>query len=316
MRELREYAVRRSGTRSPLRKVFLAFEGEKTESIYFSALKQQSAQCRLSQLVELVPLEKEGREYGMSNPVRVLECLTTFMEECKEGKITWKSLIRKLHAETGCQVSEEEIHDLLLQSEMPGSDSQMDSGYIEDVDSAVSQLLKSLDENQEQLKNAILNFEFDPPTMDWKTDHIYMIVDRDRHSFKENQYDEVLTKCNTLNIRFCPTNPCFELWLLLHFRKLNEAELDNILENRKVKNQEMGGKRAKKTYTEFILCQHLPGYKKKHVNTNLLLSKLDNALANASGLPEDPLLLKNQVGSAVPRLIRDLRDAEKDSHTG
>jgi hypothetical protein len=98
-------------------------------------LKQQSAQCRLSQLVELVPLEKEGREYGMSNPVRVLECLTAFMEECKEGKITWKSLIRKLHAETGCQVSEEEIHDLLLQSEMPGSDSQMDSGYIEDVDS-------------------------------------------------------------------------------------------------------------------------------------------------------------------------------------
>lgn len=50
-------------------------------------------------------------------------------------------------------------------------------------------------------------------------DKISFIFDRDPQSFKENQYDSVRKLCDENRFQLYITNPCFEFWLLLHFRK-------------------------------------------------------------------------------------------------
>ncbi len=60
-----------------------------------------------------------------------------------------------------------------------------------------------------------------------------MVVDVDRW---EN-LDEIVSRCIKEGFRAAVSNPCFELWLLLHFRSLEEytpEERQQLLENRKV----------------------------------------------------------------------------------
>lgn len=54
-------------------------------------------------------------------------------------------------------------------------------------------------------------------------DQFWLVIDKDRWSNK-NLY-EIKELCNDRNYRLALSNPCFELWLLLHFRKENELPL-------------------------------------------------------------------------------------------
>lgn len=45
-------------------------------------------------------------------------------------------------------------------------------------------------------------------------DEVWCVFDRDEH----NRFDEALDMAGTNDIRLAISNPCFELWLLLHFR--------------------------------------------------------------------------------------------------
>ena len=60
-------------------------------------------------------------------------------------------------------------------------------------------------------------------------DKAFLISDRDRQSFKEEQYDEMLKNCEDKDIVWIVSNPSFQLWLLLHFTDdIESLELEKM----------------------------------------------------------------------------------------
>ena len=69
----------------------------------------------------------------------------------------------------------------------------------------------------ESLDKIITDFELNDG------DELWLLIDKDR--WTPAQFAEVSTKCNAKNINMSVSNPCFELWLLLHFREIS-SQLD------------------------------------------------------------------------------------------
>lgn len=47
-----------------------------------------------------------------------------------------------------------------------------------------------------------------------KNDQVWAVFDRDEHP----QFDDAIDKAEAAGVRVCYSNPCFELWLVLHFK--------------------------------------------------------------------------------------------------
>ncbi|MDI9349092.1 MAG: RloB family protein [Candidatus Symbiobacter sp.] len=71
-------------------------------------------------------------------------------------------------------------------------------------------------------------------------DAVYIVFDRDQHKDKEGPFRQHLTKIEQMNeskswdkTRFSAiiSIPCFELWLVLHFTKVNGIRTSNEMEN-------------------------------------------------------------------------------------
>lgn len=54
-------------------------------------------------------------------------------------------------------------------------------------------------------------------------DQFWLVIDKDR--WPNTQLYELIELCQDQNYQIALSNPCFELWLLLHFRKVDELEL-------------------------------------------------------------------------------------------
>ena len=85
-------------------------------------------------------------------------------------------------------------------------------------------------------------------------DEFWMIIDRDKW-----RLDEWVEKCHAeQNFHIALSNPCFELWLLMHVFKLDDFSAAELFENRR-----LGRKRR---FLDNYLGQHLPeGYKKNNI---------------------------------------------------
>lgn len=102
-------------------------------------------------------------------------------------------------------------------------------------------------------------------------DRIYCVFDRDRHARFDAAMDKLLrTKLSKKNIIYAiPSVPCFEFWLLLHFKYTTKPF-----------DAPYGDSICSKVIEE--LKNHLPTYQKGDQNVfNQLKDKLDNAIANA-----------------------------------
>lgn len=133
-------------------------------------------------------------------------------------------------------------------------------------------------------------------------DELCIIVDRDKKSFSENQYDQLLQAETNKEIRFCISNPCFEFWLLLHFSNCSEYSQNDILNNLKDGNR---------TYIEKCLMTKLGGsYNKSrlHFEDNFKL-KIRCAISNSKSFKTSSVDLKNQIGTKVGLLIEEMLDA-------
>ena len=136
-------------------------------------------------------------------------------------------------------------------------------------------------------------------------DEIVMIVDRDKKSFTDEQYDFVCNSCKDNGIKLVVTNPCFEFWLLLHFDVNSEEDFDmeKMLENPKEGNN---------NYCFGVLRNVFKNnnmhYRKNKFDVKNLMSKIDNAIKNEKQYCEDVLDLKNNIGSNIGKLITELRN--------
>ena len=130
-------------------------------------------------------------------------------------------------------------------------------------------------------------------------DEICLIVDRDKESFIESQYEYVKEKCLEKGFRFCVTNPCFEFWLLMHSEKVFDLDQEKLLENPKIT--------SKRRYAEYELHKIYPSYKKSNYKAEEFVENIDTAIKNEKEFCEDVEGLKDSIGSNIGFLIEDMR---------
>lgn len=244
----------------------------------------------------------------MSNPKKILERICKNIDESESGSISYETLLNwiieyfqeedlfknnrnleKYSWATLTTICQNVMH-VDLQSAVPD---------LQDVCNQILCLLKEKTGLQALTANIGLiiskcNITFSPGY-----DKICFIVDRDRESFTEPQYDSVLKTCKERSFSFYLSNPCFEFWLLLHFDNVDKLDNAKLLDNPFVTR--------KRRYTECELKKRISGYSKTRYNAVDLVKRVDVAIANEKNFCEDIERLKNEAGSNVGTLINELR---------
>ncbi|KDE61673.1 RloB family protein [Fusobacterium necrophorum] len=315
MRENRTFAerTRRFNGDRTRKKYFLVYEGSNTEEIYFKAVNELRNEIGIHPLIELVSLIRSYSEEGWSNPKKILECLMREIGEKETGKISYKTLLDKV-METILEerqnlpeisnISRKTIFKTLEYCCKENMKKSMED-TVENVEESCKKLLFLLNKRffmeriTEILENTMKNIEKGGITYSKDFDKVCFIVDRDKDSFTEKQYNFVLEKCRENSFGFYITNPCFEFWLLLHFEEVLSINKEKLLLNNRVN--------SKNRYVEAKLKEILPKYSKTRYDAELLVKNIDKAIENEKMFCEDIEDLKNQLGSNLGVLIQEMR---------
>lgn len=314
MREKRDFAKRSgaSESREVRKKYFLVFEGKITEEIYFDGVSEHRNEIGINPLIELVPILRSYSEEGWSNPKKILDRMEMNLKEAESGKVSYETLLNwimeflddegviyknRTAAAYVWQILQNICKDV-LHTEL--------TDQVDNLDTTCAQIVDSLKE-ETQWENIINDvpavIENRAITYDKSIDKICFIIDRDRESFVStegnDQYHYVLDVCRKNNYGFYLSNPCFELWLLMHFDEVKKLDPEKLIENTKVS--------AKRRYTEQELRKLLPGYSKSRYAVEKLIGRIDKAIQNEKAFCEDEEELEHFVGSRVGVLMDELR---------
>ena len=313
MREKKNFAERTriSNEDRTRKKYFLVFEGNRTEGIYFNTINELKDKIGINPLIEIISIEKTYTEEGWSNPKKILEQLLKDLEEIENGKFSYKTLVdkiieiimedKKFFSNISKEISLKEIIED-IKNEIESLDNIVEN-VEEDCEFLLNMIIKKLFLTIEEIPNileAVLrNIENKQITYSEDIDKMCLIVDRDKKSFKEEQYNYVKEECERKNFKLYVTNPCFEFWLLLHFDEVHLINKEELLENKRAS--------SKVRFVESELKKYFP-YNKNKYNAELLIKKIDLAIENEKRFCEDIEELKDELGSNVGLLIQELKE--------
>lgn len=126
-------------------------------------------------------------------------------------------------------------------------------------------------------------------------DEVWAVFDRDQHP----RFQEAVALCETHGIKVARSNPCFELWLILHEQDYNKPSTRHQVQK--------------------VLQNLRPDYDKKGSKT-LDCDELVSRVRDAEQLAEKQLKHREQGGdpygnpsTTVGRLCRAIREAHKDA---
>ena len=312
MRERKNFAERTRISKEDRtrKKYFLVFEGNRTEGIYFNAINELKDKIGINPLIEIISIERTYTEEGWSNPKKILEQLLKDLEEIENGKISYKTLVDKI---IEIIMEDEKISSKILKEissekmiENIKNDIESLDNIVENVEEdcefllnmIIKKLFLTIEEIPNILETVLKNIENKQITYSEDIDKMCLIVDRDKKSFKEEQYNYVKEECKKKNFKLYVTNPCFEFWLLLHFDEVHLINKEELLENKRAS--------SKVRFVESELKKYFP-YNKNKYNAELLIEKIDLAIENEKRFCEDIERLKNELGSNVGLLIQELK---------
>ena len=293
------------------KKYFLVFEGSRTEEIYFDTINELKGKIGINPLIEIISIERTYSEYGWSNPKKILEQLLKDLEEIEDEKLSYKTLVDKImeiiveDKNFSLKISKksnlkEVIED--IENEIESLENTV-KNIEEDCITLLSIITKKVFLVKEEIANilekVLENIGNQQITYSEDIDKMCLIVDRDKKSFKEEQYNYVKEECKRKNFKFYVTNPCFEFWLLLHFDEVHSINREKLLENKRAS--------SKVRYVESELKKYFP-YNKNKYNAELLIEKIDLAIENEKRFCEDIEELKDKLGSNIGLLIKELKE--------
>ena len=312
MREKKKFAERTRISKEDRtrKKYFLVCEGNRTEGIYFNTINELKDKIGINPLIEIISIERTYTEEGWSNPKKILEQLLKDLEEIENGKISYKTLVDKI---IEIIMEDEKISSKILKEissekmiENIKNDIESLDNIVENVEEdcefllnmIIKKLFLTIEEIPNILETVLKNIENKQITYSEDIDKMCLIVDRDKKSFKEEQYNYVKEECKKKNFKLYVTNPCFEFWLLLHFDEVHLINKEELLENKRAS--------SKVRFVESELKKYFP-YNKNKYNAELLIEKIDLAIENEKRFCEDIERLKNELGSNVGLLIQELK---------
>ena len=113
-------------------------------------------------------------------------------------------------------------------------------------------------------------------------DQLWIVIDRD--DWKEKMLADIAQLCQqNNNLRFCMSNPCFELWLILHLEDIedySEEDKKNLFENPRLSTHG--------TWTKYHLRKLMGHYQESDYDPSILLPYVEKAICRAEALDVNP----------------------------
>ncbi len=135
------------------------------------------------------------------------------------------------------------------------------------------------------------------------TDEFWLVIDRDDwESIHHHNFDSLVLDCKAEeNFFLAMSNPCFEIWLILHLKDINEfseEEKQKLVENEKISNS--------KNYIDTVLSETQGRGYNKRPNPMIFLPltqvAIDRAKALDNGVEEYPINLGTHIYKLVEKL--------------
>ncbi len=135
------------------------------------------------------------------------------------------------------------------------------------------------------------------------TDEFWLIIDRDDwESIHHHNFDKLVDDCKKENNFFLAmSNPCFEIWLILHLKDINEFNIDEklkIISNQKISN--------KKNYIDKVLSEIQGRGYNKRPNPRVFLPLTKTAIDRAKALDNKNDDYPKQLGTHIYKLVEKL----------
>ena len=132
-----------------------------------------------------------------------------------------------------------------------------------------------------------------------KTDELWMIIDKDRWK----NIPEIIQLCdNHGNMFVAGSNPCFEIWLILHLQSLEDLDeemIEEYLNNKKIT--------SKKRFVDKVLSDLLEeGYSKSNPKPERFLPFVDNAIERAKALDHSKEDFPSGIGSHIYKIMEKI----------
>lgn len=271
-------------------KYFIASEGQTTEPRYFEKLNQSI----ISENVTIINILRDYANLGNSNPTYLIGLLQEFLNN------------------TNSQVSVAELKNKISNwnHENPGKidlakiNQELDNIYMSnsyripyaDLENLFMHLFKS-NVYKDLASHFSLYFLAQDVTYSPTTDSLNMVIDRDKDSFTEEQYDDVVDFCNQNNVNLYVSNPNFEFWLLLHFKEVESEDKQKLLDNPKINSS--------RRYIEKRL-HDICKYTKTKFSFEQFENNIQDAILREASYEEDIKKLKNNLGTNVGKLVEQI----------
>ncbi len=296
-----KFAERPNEAMKEMPKYFLIYEGEITEPMYFNGIMVNREKLAINQSLSLISVLRSLEEASKSHPKYALKIANDIKSQSIEKIISKENLYNS-------------IVDFIKKENIPNKEELINiaNSYINnyandlinisEIDNIILDIYK--DDVFINIASEIISYlEYQRDILDYNSeiDVINLIVDRDKGSFKSEQYDSLLKECKKNNIKIYVSNPCFEVWLLMHFEEFDKLDFDKLLENKRVNSSKKARKYSDKMLSDII------GYDKTNLNFSIFVDKIDKAIIREKNYCEDVKELKNKVGSNVGLLIESMR---------
>lgn len=195
-------------TLRPKRVVFLSVEGTSTEVDYFRFIEEYREQFGVDNIIHVEVLRKYDTK---SDPYSVLDLLEEYVQ------------LR----------NDKTFADELETFKLRNFDTKFINAYVTDPSSVTLKDRRRFEAvlNEERIDLLYLKFL---DTYHGDDDIFGIVIDRDAKSHTEKQINDIINKCRSKKYKWFITNPCFELWLLLHVSDVTVEyadSLDEILAN-------------------------------------------------------------------------------------
>ncbi len=268
-------------------KYFIASEGQTTEPRYFEKLNQSI----ISENVTIINILRDYANLGNSNPTYLIKLLQEFLNN-KDSEVSVAELKNKISNWDHENPSKIDLNIINDKLDKIYKSNDYKIPYVE-LENLFMHLFKS-DVYKDLASHFSLYFIAQDVTYSPTTDSLNMVIDRDKDSFTEKQYDEVIKFCDENKVNLYVSNPNFEFWLLLHFKEIESEDNQKMLENPKINNS--------RRYLEKRL-HDICKYTKTRFSFEPFEKNIHDAILREKNYEENVHRLKNNLGTNIGKLV-------------
>lgn len=133
-------------------------------------------------------------------------------------------------------------------------------------------------------------------------DELWMVIDRDKQSWTQREIARIARLCIQKRYGFALSNPCFEVWLLLHVKDYNTYS-----KQKQVALFKNGRANASRSILENELVAICGSYNKSNLNVSHYLPTINVAITRAEALVENETeRWPNGFGTHIFKLVKKL----------